>query len=132
MGRNLTKWAGRIAGLYSLTPLEQVVLLTIANAAYDYGTNDKEQLPGVCFMSREELATRIYNDVHKARYLDRPIATLRKAGLIEPTGKPARRGHIQEYKLRVNEAVALNYDTLQSRYRGDAAELGRIQRAFRK
>lgn len=134
MGNNLVRWAGRLSGLYNLNPLAQCVLLRMANAAVD--PDAQSDMPKsrrcVCFLPREELAQQIYGDRRKSRYLDRAIAELRKTGLIVPEGVSARKGHVQEYRVRVYEAVSLWYKVLSDRYPQDGQELGRILRDVRK
>lgn len=132
MGKNLSKWAGRLCGLYSLAPLAQCVLLRMANAAIDYDaqTDIPEDRRGICYMSREELAQQIYGSRSKAKNLDRAIFDLRRTGMIEPVGLSARKGHAQEYRLGVYGIVAIRAQELGSMYRNDAQELGRIQRNF--
>lgn len=121
-----------MSGIYNLNPLAQCVLLRMANAAVD--PDAKGDVPMsrrcICFLSREELAQQIYGDRRKSRYLDRAIAELRKTGLIVPEGVAARKGHAQEYRLGMYEAVALQYQVLRERYPTDAQELGRILRAM--
>lgn len=133
MGNGLAKWAGRISGLYHLKPLSQCVLLRMANTATDPDAKDSGQpreRRSVCWKSRAALAMEIYGDPGKARYLDRPIADLRRAGLITPEGISSRKGHVQEYRLCIYEAVALQYDMLKGLYPNDAQQLGRIIRMF--
>lgn len=128
MGNNLVRWAGRLSGLYNLNPLAQCVLLRMANAAVDpdaQGDTPKSRRC-VCFLPREELAQQIYGDRRKSRYLDRAIAELRKTGLIVPEGISARKGHVQEYRLGIYEAVSLRYEALRERYPNDTQELVRI------
>lgn len=134
MGVKLTKWAGRVCGNWKLSPLAQAVLLRMANVAIDpdaKGESVEHTPPEIYFMSREELARQIYGDASKARYLDRSIKELKACGLIEPVGLSARKGHTQEYRLCIYEAVAAQYFELSEVYRGkhDTQELGR---AFRK
>lgn len=131
MGNTLCKWAGRISSLYNLTPMAQCILLRMANAAVDPDVSDcktPKTRRGIAYLSREELARQIYGDKGKMRNLNRPIAQLRSSGLIVPDGVPAHKGHVQEYRICVYEAVALRYDELYPLYRRDAAELGRIRR----
>ncbi|WEV52959.1 hypothetical protein [Bifidobacterium sp. ESL0704] len=93
---------------------------------------DRRKPRSVCFISRKNLAREIYNDPGKARNLDRPISELKAAGLIEPTGKPASRGHVQEFRLRIDESVELFSQLLRERYPHEAQELGRIARRIER
>lgn len=136
MGQRLTKWAGRIAGLYSLSPLAQTVLLRMSTYALDpdmeLRNGDKGKPRSVCFISRRNLAQEIYNDPNKARNLDRPISELKALGLIEPTGAPPSRGHVQEFRLRIDEAVTISAQLLSARYPSEAQEIGRIMRRINR
>lgn len=131
MGQKLAKWAGRLSGVLGLTPVEQCVLLRMANAAYDYGvsSNGVDTSPAICKRSRGELAWEVYGDERKARHLYRPMAALRRKGLIEPVGPRAAIGHCQEYRLLIADAVNAHYSTFNGRYPYDAAELNRLSRA---
>lgn len=129
MGLKLDKWASRIGPLYHLSILDQRVLTILARSALDYGESAKGK-PSIAFVSRKKIAMEIYGS-EKVKNLDRSIANLSKAGLIERIDAPAAKGRTQRYYLAIDEAMTLHREYLKEHWGGEK-DAGEIDEAVKR